>query len=379
MRYSHLAAVCVLAALSIATPAAAQMSNIQISSAQGPTSQGMDHQPKTAREAADLAAIRAVGQTWKRLYTEGRFSEIPNLYTQDTMVMPRGRPVIVGRDQMRRSIGGLAAGRKVNIDVTEKEAFVAGRYGWFVSEFKVTYTPAVANAPVVSEHGRSLILYRKDSDGQWRIHRDMDSPAPHADLTEARAALLLPPVGPAPALWDPRSRTEVTQCDRLTASRYDRTRLAPPVARDAMDVPAAIAQCEADLARFPDDPRLNFQLGRIYGYAGDRTKTLAARRAAARAGNHNAIFLLAYLDWTAAKDETARCTAARDMKLAADRGNYSAQLTYASFFLEDKFKACPEVATRGEVSGYIAAARPAVDGFFETRLADHLAAQMASQ
>jgi ketosteroid isomerase-like protein len=345
---------------------------------------------KVSGPARDIAAIRAVGNNWRNLYAQGRFNEIPDLYTVDTMVMPRGRPKIEGRDQMRRGIGGLASGRRVDIDVTEREISVFGNYGWFVSDFKVTYTSPSGTPPPTTEFGRSLVVFRRDADRQWRIHRDMDSPAPHlaaAAPAPTVAPAVAPPapiasgptrLRPVPAMWDPRSRTEVTECDRMTASRYDRTRLAPPRARDSIDVAAAIAQCEADLVRFPNDPRLTFQLGRVYGYAGDRAKTLAAREASAAAGNHNTIFLLGYLDWVAAKDDIVRCQAAREMKLAADRGNYSGQLTYASFFLEGKFAPCADAASVSEVAAYVAAAKPAVDGFFETRFVDHLIAETKS-
>jgi ketosteroid isomerase-like protein len=334
----------------------------------------------------DIAAIRAVGNNWRNLYGQGRYSEIPDLYTVDTLVMPRGRPKIVGREQMRRGIGGLASGRRVDIDVTEREITVTGNYAWFVSDFKVTYSSPTGTPAPSTEFGRSLVIFRKDADRQWRIHRDMDSPAPHLATSVPVPVPVAAPspaligtgpvrVRPVPTLWNPNSRTEVTECDRMTASRYDRTRLAPPKARENIDVPAAIAQCEADLLRFPNDPRLTFQLGRVYGYSGDRAKTLAAREASAAAGNHNSIFLLGYLDWVAAKDDAARCQAAREMKLAADRGNYSGQLTYASFYLEGKFEICPDAATASEVAAYVAAAKPAVDGFFETRFADHLIAE----
>lgn len=321
------------------------------------------------RHAADLAAIRQVGRDWQAAYIAGRFADIPELYTQDTMVMPRGRPRIEGRDGMRRSIGGLAAGRRIQIDVTEKEAFVSGDYGWFIGDFVVTYTPPDAATPPRTEHGRSLIIFRRDADGLWRVHRDMDSPAPNPPGDRIAA-----PAAPTtlPAAWDPGSRTTSTACDRMAASRYDRTRLAPPVARADMDVPKVIAQCEADLKANPGDPRILFQLGRVYGYAGDAARTRAIREAAAAAGNHNAIFLLGYLDWNAAKDDPARCAAARTMKLAADRGNYSAQLTYASLWLEGRFERCADAAAKSEVTAYVRAARPVVDGFFETRFADHL-------
>lgn len=333
------------------------------------------HEPVAASEARDIAAIRAAGLKWRDLYESGRYSEIPELYTTDTVVMPRGRPRIDGREAMRRAIGGLAAGRRVTIQITEREIHAAGDMGWFIGDFRVTYAPTSAGAAPVTEFGRSMIIYRRDADGAWRVHRDMDSPAPHAaGVSQTKPAAS----ADSPAIWDPKSRTVAVECDRLTASRYDRTRLAPPVARADIDVPKAIAVCEADLAKLPGDPRLHFQLGRLYGYAGDAAKTLYHRRAAADAGNHNAIFLLGYLDFAVAKDDAARCTAARAMKLAADRGNYSAQLTYASYLLEGKLQPCADRASRAEAAAYVAAARPAVDGFFETRLADHLTAALAS-
>ena len=85
-----------------------------------------------------------------------------------------------------------------------------------------------------------------------------------------------------------------------------------------------------------------------------------------------------YLDFQAAKDDAARCTAARRMRLAADRGNYSGQLTYASYLIEGKLAACPDRATPTEGAAYVTAARPAVQGFFETRFADHLGTQFAT-
>jgi ketosteroid isomerase-like protein len=335
--------------------------------------------------AEDVAAVRAVGETWKQLYQAGRFSDIPELYAQDTVVMPRGRPRIEGREQMRKAIGGLAAGRRVEIDVTERELKVVGDYAWFQGDFRVTYLSQDANVAPKTEYGRSLILYRRDGDGRWRILRDIDSPSPPPGTPVQSGALAVRPAAAAaiatdsraPKQWNPASRTVVTQCDLLTSSRYDRTRLAKPVARDEIDVPAAIKQCEADLVTYPDDPRILFQLGRLYGYSGDREKTLASRKAAAAAGNHNAIFLLASLDWSAAKDDVSRCAAAQGMRLAADRGNYSAQLTYAAFYLEGRFTPCADVATADQVAAFVKAARPVVDGFFETRFAEHLAADLS--
>ena len=327
--------------------------------------------------AAEKAAIRNIGQTWQQLYTSGNYAAIPDLYTEDTLVMPRGRPLIQGRGEMRKAIGGLAAGRRVAIDMRERELTVAGDYAWFVGDFTVTYTPRQPGEPATTEDARSFVLFRRDADGTWRIHRDMDSPAPDTVKPEHVATGVGKPgdAGPAGGM----GRNSVTQCDRIASSRYDRTRLAPPVARAQIDVPAAIRQCLADLDAYPGDPRIHFHLGRLYGYAGERDASRHHREQAAAAGNHNAVFLLGYLNWIGAETDADRCASAAEMKRAADMGNYSAQITYASYSLEGRLQACDDRANPSELAAYLSAARPQVDGFFETRLADHLLAELAAE
>jgi uncharacterized protein (TIGR02246 family) len=133
---------------------------------------------RVADASADAAAIRAIGRQWMALYQAGDFTAIPELYTEDAVIMARGRPRLEGRAALRQSIGKLAAGRKVAIDITERELEVRGDVAWFVSDFKVTYTPPDAASPPKVEYGRSMLIYLRGADGRWRIHRDMDSPAP---------------------------------------------------------------------------------------------------------------------------------------------------------------------------------------------------------
>jgi uncharacterized protein (TIGR02246 family) len=127
---------------------------------------------------SDRAAIEALNERWVGAYRNGDYAAIPELYTEDALIMPRGRPAIEGRQRLAEQLGGLAGGRQVEIGFTIRELEILGEYAWLVSTFSVTYTPPDDPQGSHTEHGRSLILYRKDADGQWRIHRDMDSPAP---------------------------------------------------------------------------------------------------------------------------------------------------------------------------------------------------------
>lgn len=136
------------------------------------------HRNTTPTHTADADAIRAIGKQWMALYQAGDYTAIPELYTEDAVIMARGRPRMEGRAALRKSIGNLAAGRRVAIDITERELEVRGDVAWFVSDFKVTYTPPDAASSPRVEYGRSMLIYLRGADGKWRIHRDMDSPAP---------------------------------------------------------------------------------------------------------------------------------------------------------------------------------------------------------
>ena len=129
---------------------------------------------------ADRAAINAIGDLWMEAYQAGDHDRIVDLYTEDAWIMARGRPKLEGREAIGRSFGGLAAGRQVDIDILVEEIQVIGDYAWLVSEFTVNYE--AEDGTVEQSLGRSLLIYQRGADGKWRIHRDMDTPAPDVDM-----------------------------------------------------------------------------------------------------------------------------------------------------------------------------------------------------
>jgi ketosteroid isomerase-like protein len=61
-------------------------------------------------------------------------------------------------------------------DIPE-EVFVAGDYVVEFGRYSYTATTKVGNRPVTAS-GRYVVLWRKDPDGVWRIHRDLGNEAP---------------------------------------------------------------------------------------------------------------------------------------------------------------------------------------------------------
>ena len=79
----------------------------------------------------------------------------------------------------------------------------------------------------------------------------------------------------------------VALCDRLTASSYDTTRpaTAPGVRTADLDGPRGVSACAEALRIQPENPRLEFQLGRALDKIGRNPEAVAWFRKAAEAGH----------------------------------------------------------------------------------------------
>ncbi len=126
---------------------------------------------------------------------------------------------------------------------------------------------------------------------------------------------------------------EATDCDRLAASPYDPARLAPGVSYQALDAAAAVAACRDDLARWPDQPRVAFQLGRALLKAGAGEEGLALYRQAAEAGYLPAVHNIAalYAEGQVVKQDLGH--ALRLYLLAAEAGFAPSQFSLGLCYL----------------------------------------------
>lgn len=101
----------------------------------------------------------------------------------------------------------------------------------------------------------------------------------------------------------------VTECDRLTAHGRDPGHNADPVSQAEMDKPAAIAACTAAVAADPENPRLNYQLGRAYGYSGMGDKAMPYRLKAVEKDYPQSLFVIGYLYFLGLTIDQDRCKA----------------------------------------------------------------------
>lgn len=173
------------------------------------------------------------------------------------------------------------------------------------------------------------------------------------------AALLLHAGLATAAPFDPKAYSQdVTECDRLASHPEDPFHVAPGRSRDQIDLPAAIAACEAAVKADPKNPRLNYQLARVYGYSGVGEKAIPYRAVAADADYPQALFVVGYLHLLGLnKQPQDTCRAGELIRRSAQQDRLAGQVGFVRWTLEGRFDGCPVPRDPAEMLGFLEAAK----------------------
>jgi uncharacterized protein (TIGR02246 family) len=120
------------------------------------------------RVTEDEQAIREVVETWMRASQSGDVATVLSLMTEDAIF------TVPGREPFGREVFAAAAGatKAAQIDGTNEivELQVLGDWAFTRNRIDLTVIPP-AGEPV-RRSGYTLSLYRKGTDGRWRLARD---------------------------------------------------------------------------------------------------------------------------------------------------------------------------------------------------------------
>ena len=164
---------------------------------------------------------------------------------------------------------------------------------------------------------------------------------------------------------------EVTECDRLAAHPEDPYRVAPGRTQaQVLEVAdAAIAACERAVQQDPGNPRLHYQLARVYGYSGQGEKSLPHRQAAVAGDYPQALFVVGYLYLTGLnKNPQDVCRAGELIRKSAQQGRLAGQVGFVRYALQGLFDDCPVRRESAEMLEFLAAAREQIGGNYYQRL-----------
>lgn len=130
----------------------------------------------------DVAALRDTIQArekeWSAAFRAGNAAGVAALYTEDGAQVQASGDWFRGRDAIAKAMQAQFDTLAVTTreDITE-EVFPAGDYVVEIGKYSYQGTSKAGNKPR-SATGRYMVLWRKDTDGVWRLHRDIGSEAP---------------------------------------------------------------------------------------------------------------------------------------------------------------------------------------------------------
>jgi len=175
--------------------------------------------------------------------------------------------------------------------------------------------------------------------------------------------------------------SEVTECDRLAAHPSDPNAVTDGVSRTGMDIPAAIEVCSKAVAADPENPRLNYQLARAYGYSGMHEEAEPYREAALRAGYPQSLFVMGYIlvtGWSGT--EIDPCYGGELIRRSAAAGRYAGLVGFPYYAVKGTFTGCDDLeVSAAQLEAMLDAATERGPDYYQGLLIDLLRDRVKTQ
>jgi uncharacterized protein (TIGR02246 family) len=127
-----------------------------------------------ADEAAVRKAIASLDGQFIVAFNKGDAAMAASLYTDDAVSRPPNAEPASGRPAIEQGYGGLfkTVGKVSDFAIDQKDLDVFADRAVEIGSYSFTFTPVGAKAPV-KDHGSYLNYWKKQSDGSWKIYRDV--------------------------------------------------------------------------------------------------------------------------------------------------------------------------------------------------------------
>lgn len=103
-----------------------------------------------------------------------RFDDLRDVYTPDAVVLAANAPPFAGYPAIRQFWGQVGTMKMRDVSLTTDQLEVHGDVAIETGSYKMTLTPPGAPGPV-NDQGKYMVVWKRQSDGGWRIYRDMFS------------------------------------------------------------------------------------------------------------------------------------------------------------------------------------------------------------
>ena len=131
-------------------------------------------QPADTR-AADEAAIRAASAAWSQAASAKDIDKAVGVYADDALVLPQRSPATRDKDAIRKGWEGVFAqpGRGLSWDAGTIEVAHSGDLAYETGSYN--FVTADKRGKTTTEKGKYLVIWKKQSDGIWKVAVDTDN------------------------------------------------------------------------------------------------------------------------------------------------------------------------------------------------------------
>jgi uncharacterized protein (TIGR02246 family) len=134
----------------------------------------MESQPMSANQsshAADEAAVRSVLSSYQDALNASNTEAVMPLYTEDGVFMPPNNPSAVGKAAVRQAYGVVFKAITLKVKFTVAELVMMSPEWAFVRTNSAGTNKINASGAAGAEGNQELFIFKKGTDGQWRIAR----------------------------------------------------------------------------------------------------------------------------------------------------------------------------------------------------------------
>ena len=128
--------------------------------------------PKGSDPEALVAAVNDIWTRYASSLNSGDLDSWLSLWTEEGVQLPPGEPPVVGKDRIRARNGAVLAKFTFNMRITNEEVSAADDWAFARGSYTATLT-AKEGGQTVPIDGKYMTILKRQSDGSWKIYRDM--------------------------------------------------------------------------------------------------------------------------------------------------------------------------------------------------------------
>ena len=129
-------------------------------------------------EDADRTAITELREQEMVAFSAGDIYTLEKIFTSDIKMLPPNEPAVSGTEEFRSFAENMFSAIEVKGEYTSSDLTLLGDWAFERLTMNLTITPVAGGDPV-TESGKCIHIYKRQSDGSWKIAQDiwnMDSP-----------------------------------------------------------------------------------------------------------------------------------------------------------------------------------------------------------